>query len=80
MNMAKVAITIDVNLLKQVDRLVKKSVFPSRSRAFQEAVADKLSRLEHGRLSRECAKLNKLEEQSLADMGLSAEVKQWPEY
>jgi metal-responsive CopG/Arc/MetJ family transcriptional regulator len=80
MRRAKVAVTMDSSLLKQVDRLVRQSVFPNRSRAIQEAVAEKLARMEHGRLARECAKLSKREEQALADEGISSEVSEWPEY
>jgi metal-responsive CopG/Arc/MetJ family transcriptional regulator len=80
MSVAKVAITIDEKLLKRVDRLVQKSVFPSRSRAIQDAVADRLARMDHSRLALECAKLDRREEQSLANAGMSSEVAQWPEY
>jgi metal-responsive CopG/Arc/MetJ family transcriptional regulator len=58
MSTAKIAITIEESLLKQVDGLVASRVYPSRSRAIQEAVTDKLQRLERGRLARECAKLD----------------------
>jgi metal-responsive CopG/Arc/MetJ family transcriptional regulator len=80
MGRAKVAVTLDKELLKRVDRLVRQAVFPSRSRAIQEAVAEKLARMRHGRLARECAKLDRREEQALADSGLSSEATQWPEY
>ena len=79
MNKAKVAVTLDRALLKRVDHLVRKAVFLSRSQAIQEAVAEKLSRQEHGRLARECAKLDRREEQAAADAGLASEAK-WPEY
>ena len=49
----KVAITIDRELLKRLDRLVAEKLFPSRSRAIQEAIEEKLARLEHSRLARE---------------------------
>ncbi|MEW6489526.1 MAG: ribbon-helix-helix domain-containing protein [Thermodesulfobacteriota bacterium] len=80
MGMAKVAVTMDEELLARVDRLVKERVFPSRSRAVQEAVAEKLSRLGQGRLARECAKLDPRYEQALAEEGLAAEGDGWPEY
>ncbi len=51
MSTAKVAITLDENLLK---RLV--------------------------RLARECAKLDRKFEQSMAEEGLSVEAGEWPEY
>ncbi|MBM3888296.1 MAG: ribbon-helix-helix protein, CopG family [Verrucomicrobia bacterium] len=80
MSVEKVAITLDETLLQRVDRLVKKAVFPSRSRAIQEAVAEKLERLEHSRLARECAKLSPQEERRLADLGIGAEVSGSPAY
>lgn len=80
MSTAKVAITLDASLLKRVDRLVRKSVFPNRSRAIQEAVAEKLARMERSRLARECAKLDRREEQAMADAGLASEAAEWPEY
>ena len=78
--MAKVAITLDEQLLGRLDRLVKDHVFPSRSKAIQEAVADRLDRLERTRLARECAKLDPVEEKSLAEESLVAEADSWPEY
>jgi metal-responsive CopG/Arc/MetJ family transcriptional regulator len=80
MSTAKVAITLDENMLRQLDRLVKNRVFENRSRAIQEAVREKLSRLERDRLARECAKLDRKFEQAMADEGLSVEVEEWPEY
>lgn len=77
---AKVAITMEQSLIRRIDRLVKRSVYPSRSRAIQEAVAEKLARLDHGRLARELSKLNTDEEQQLAEAGLSQEAKGWPAY
>ncbi len=80
MSVAKVTISIESNLLKKVDRLVKERVFSNRSQAVQAAVEEKLSRLDSNRLARECAKLNKTEEQSLADLGLASEAEEWLEY
>jgi len=76
----KIAITIDDNLLKQLDLMVQSRVFPNRSKAIQEAVADKLKRLERTRLAQECAKLDPEYEQNLADEGFSAEIDEWPAY
>ena len=80
MAVSKIAITIDDKLLKQLDSMVKSKVFPNRSKAIQEAVADKLSRLERTRLAKECAKLDPEHEQVMADEGLSMEKDEWPEY
>ncbi len=77
---AKIAITIDAELLKQVDLLVKSNLFPNRSKAIQEAVADKLKRLRKTRLGQECANLDPDFEQNMAEEGLSMEIKEWPTY
>jgi Arc/MetJ-type ribon-helix-helix transcriptional regulator len=80
MSTVKIAITIQEHLLNQVDSLVKAGVFPNRSKALQEAVEEKLARLDRGRLARECAKLDKLLERSIAEEGLSRDINKWPEY
>ncbi len=76
---SKIAITLDVELVEELDRLVAAGRFPSRSRAIQEAVQEKLARLRHGRLAREAAKLDRETEQRLADEGLTGDAA-WPEY
>ena len=58
MSVAKIAITMEEALVEQVDRLVRERAYPNRSRAIQDAVADKLRRMDRGRLARECAKLD----------------------
>ena len=80
MSTAKVAITIEQKLLHKLDRLVKARVFPNRSRAIQEAVSDKLARLDHRSLADECSKLDKRFEQAMAEEGLNAQSDSWPEY
>jgi metal-responsive CopG/Arc/MetJ family transcriptional regulator len=77
---SKIAITIDDNLLKQLDLMVKSKVYPNRSKAIQEAVADKLKRFERTRLAQECAKLDPEYEQNIAEEGFSMEINEWPEY
>ena len=80
MRTAKIAITIDQNLLAKLDRLVADRRFPNRSRALQEALKDKLDRIDRSRLARECAKLDPTFERTLAEEGLAEDLKQWPEY
>jgi metal-responsive CopG/Arc/MetJ family transcriptional regulator len=80
MPVSKIAITIDDNLLKQLDLMVKLKIYPNRSKAIQEAVADKLKRLERTRLARECAKLDPEYEQNMAEEGFSLEIDEWPAY
>ncbi len=80
MRAVKIAVTIDKDLLARLDRLVEEKHFANRSRAVQEAIRDKLERLGKGRLARECAKLDPREEKALAEEGLEADRKTWPEY
>ena len=77
---SKIAITIDDNLLKQLDLMVKSKVYPNRSKAIQEAVADKLKRFERTRLAQECAKLDPEYVQDMAEEGFSMEIGEWPKY
>ena len=77
---AKIAISLDNSLLKEVDYLVKKKIYPNRSDVIQEAVREKLLKINKNRLARECAKLDVDLEQSLAEEGFSQELKSWPEY
>lgn len=80
MSTVKVAITIDAKTLERVDDLVSRRVFPSRSRAIQLAVSEKLARLERRRLAQECARLDPAAERALADEGLGETLDSWPEY
>ena len=77
---AKVAITLDKSTLDRLDKLVRKRVFRNRSQAIEEAVAEKLSRIEKSRLARECANLDPTFEKALAEEELSEELKEWAEY
>jgi len=73
----KVAISVDSGLLSELDSLVSKHVFPNRSKAIQEAIREKLERMKHLNLARESAKLDKGEEQGIAEEGIDDT---WPEY
>jgi Arc/MetJ-type ribon-helix-helix transcriptional regulator len=78
--MAKVAVTLDAELLAEVDALVAQRVFPNRSKAIQEALREKLTRMRRGRLARESAKLDPQFEQALAEAGMERELDTWPAY
>ena len=80
MSKSKIAITLEEATLERLDELVAQSTFPSRSRAIEEALAEKLSRLQRTRLARECAKLDPEFERALAEEGMSKDLRQWPEY
>jgi len=80
MTKLKVAVTLDADLLDQVDLLVREQRFPNRSQAIESALAEKLERLSRTRLARECAKLDPVEERRLADEGLADDLTSWPAY
>ena len=77
---SKIAITIDDKTLKRLDFLVKSKFFPNRSNAIQQAVTEKLNRIDKSRLAKECAKLDPEFEQSIAEEGYPSEMEEWPEY
>jgi len=77
---AKVAISLDESTLERLDKLVERAVFSNRSQAIQEAVEEKLARMDRSRLARECAKLDPTFEKALAEEGLSEDAAEWPEY
>lgn len=80
MRSAKIAITVEASLLQRLDLLVAGEQFPNRSKAIQEAIREKLDRLDRSRLAREAAKLDPSEERMLADEGLAGGEDEWPEY
>ena len=76
---AKVAISMDRELVWAIDQLVRSGEYASRSQAIQTAVMDLVaSKSSRERMLRELSNLDSAEEQSLADEGLDAE--QWPKY
>ena len=79
MSVAKVTVSIESDVLKQLDRLVKERVFPNRSQAVDTAVKEKIARLNKSRLTRACELLDPAEEQALAEIGASADLAEWPE-
>ncbi len=77
---SKIAITLESKLLDEVDALVKKRMFPNRSRAIQQAIKEKLSRLNQRLLAVECAKLDPSFEKALAEEFTDEDLSEWPEY
>jgi metal-responsive CopG/Arc/MetJ family transcriptional regulator len=80
MGKTKVAVTIEASAIIKIDRLVKAKVFANRSQAIQEALYEKIERIEHSRLAEECAKLDPVEEHLLSEEGINGEIETWPEY
>ncbi len=77
---SKIAITLDEDTVLRLDRLVRERTFRSRSSAIEQAVQEKLVRLDRGRLGRECAKLDRVFERALAEEGMTGDGAEWPEY
>ena len=73
----KVAITLEEKTVGEVDSLVARRSFPSRSRVIQEAVAEKLAKMNRSRLAEQCALLDRDEEQSMAEEFSDGELELW---
>jgi Arc/MetJ-type ribon-helix-helix transcriptional regulator len=76
----KVAVTLEAELLNEVDALVQQHRFANRSQAIEAAVSEQLARLRRTRLAEACALLDPDEERALAEEGLAADMDLWPEY
>lgn len=76
----KVAVTMEKDLIVKLDRMVSEGKYPSRSSAVEEAVIERMIKIEKSRLAEESAKLDPAYEQALADEGLSGDFAEWPEY
>jgi metal-responsive CopG/Arc/MetJ family transcriptional regulator len=75
----KIAITLDRDLVREIDRGVKAGLYRNRSRAIEEAVREKLERHRRRRLSDEARELDRKEERALAKEGMKGEETTWPE-
>ena len=77
---ARLAVTIDERLLAQLDQLVGRGAFASRSAAVEAALRERLARTNRRRLARECAKMDPLVERTLAEEGMAEDFATWPAY
>jgi len=59
--------------------MVHNRIFPSRSKAIQEAAEERIIRIDKSHLARECAKLDPIFEQHLAEAGILHDMEKWPE-
>jgi len=64
---AKIAITLEEDLVKEIDRWVSEGQYPSRSKAVQETLKEKITNWRRKRLIEEVSKLNSKEEQAMAE-------------
>lgn len=75
---AKVAITLERDILSLVDQWVKEGRYPNRSRAIGGAIMERARHWNRNRLAQALMKLNSIEERALSEEHLSGE--EWPEY
>lgn len=75
----KIAITLESETVREVDRWVREGRFPNRSRAIQTALSEMLARRKRRRLIEELAKVNVEQERAFAEEFFSGEPA-WPEY
>ena len=80
MGKAKIAITLDNKIVTRIDQLVKKEAFSNRSQAIEEAIREKLLRLERSRLAKETAKLDPENEKAFAEEGIQEDLEKWPTF
>ena len=80
MSRTKIAITLDENTLQRVDSLVSAHLFPNRSQAIQQAVEEKLQKMEHSLLAKECSKLDPKLEKALSEEGFESDLTTWPRF
>ena len=66
----KITVTMDIGILKKLDGMVERKVFRNRSKAIQEVIGEKLSRMDKNHLARECKKLDAKFEKALAEEGI----------
>ena len=66
----KVAVTLDRRTVQDLDRWVNEGKYPNRSRALQAAVDLLSEREKRSRLARELGKLDRQQEQRMAEEGL----------
>ena len=72
----KIAVTLEKRTVQDLDRWVREGKYPNRSKALQSAVQLLAEREKRTRLARELAKLDRAEEQGMAEEGLGDES--WP--
>jgi Arc/MetJ-type ribon-helix-helix transcriptional regulator len=74
----KIAVTLDRKTVEDLDRWVREGRYSNRSRALQSAVDILSEREKRGRLARELSKLDRREEQRMAEEGLGDAS--WPPF
>lgn len=79
MGAKKFAVSIDLILVKKLDKAIKNGIVKNRSNALKNALSDYLIKLEAEAVKRECLKLNPKEERAIANE-FSESEDSWPQY
>ena len=79
MSTTKVAVSLEAETVRAIDRWVREGRFPNRSRAVQAALAEMRTRHKRSRLIEALAKIDCNQERALAEETFSGEAP-WPEY
>jgi Arc/MetJ-type ribon-helix-helix transcriptional regulator len=79
MSTTKVAVTLQADMVKEIDRWVRQGHFANRSRAIQASLAEMMARHKRHRLIQALAKIDPRQERALAEEALTGEAR-WPEY
>jgi Arc/MetJ-type ribon-helix-helix transcriptional regulator len=74
----KIAVTLDHKTVTDLDRWVREGRYPNRSRALQSAVDLLTEREKRSCLAHELKKLDRIEEQGLAEEGIGESS--WPRF
>jgi Arc/MetJ-type ribon-helix-helix transcriptional regulator len=80
MSTKKITITLEGSIIEEMDSLVKKNKYKSRSKAVQIAIEEYLKKIEKQKLYAEIDKLDKTEEMKVAEASLEAVNEIWEEY
>jgi metal-responsive CopG/Arc/MetJ family transcriptional regulator len=80
MTLSKIVITLDENLLREVDSWVEQKLYSNRSQAVQSALFNRVIQLNQQRLEAECAKLNPQEERDFAELDIDKILSGWGQY
>lgn len=77
---AKIAITINEDIVDKIDQLVKKHDYQNRSQVIEDAIREKLLKINKYRLSKELNNIDIDEERKMAEEGIEGEINEWAQY
>jgi len=80
LNRERIAVSLDHELIERLDLLVQQKAFPSRSRAIEQALAEKIERLNTNSLARALEQVDPEFEKAMAEEGMAEDFAAWPEY